>query len=32
MRNQTKIKKYLLEKIEQDNPVQIEKVERYMIL
>lgn len=32
MRNQTKIKKYLLEKIEQDNPVQIEKVERYMNL
>ncbi|BAW91101.1 P27 family phage terminase small subunit [Staphylococcus caprae] len=32
MKNKAKIKNYLLEKIEKDNPVQVEKVERYLNL
>ncbi|MCE5003567.1 MULTISPECIES: P27 family phage terminase small subunit [Staphylococcus] len=32
MKNEKKIKSYLLSKIEQDNPVQTEKVERYLNL
>lgn len=32
MKNKVKIKNYLLEKIEKDNPVQVEKVERYLNL
>ncbi|MFF5513020.1 P27 family phage terminase small subunit [Staphylococcus capitis] len=32
MKNKTKIKKYLMEQINKDNPVQIEKVERYLNL
>ena len=32
VKNKAKIKNYLLEKIEKDNPVQVEKVERYLNL
>lgn len=32
MKNKAKIKNYLLEKIEKDNPIQVEKVERYLNL
>lgn len=32
MKNKAKIKNYLLEKIEKDNPVQVEKVEHYLNL
>lgn len=32
MKNERQIRAYLLEKIEQDNPIQLEKVERYINL
>ncbi|PTI88148.1 P27 family phage terminase small subunit [Staphylococcus simulans] len=32
MKNTTKIKKYLLEKVDSNNPVNVEKVERYINL
>ncbi|MBA8779378.1 P27 family phage terminase small subunit [Staphylococcus schleiferi subsp. coagulans] len=32
MKNKSKIKSYLLEKIDSDNPVQVEKVDRYLNL